>query len=487
MNDKTFSIGTVCQSSPTTIGDTTYFLIRLHDSADRLLGVIGDKAGFQDPAHKENSAVFYPLTAHNAAELRRRIDRLNPVPLGKRASFGFGDRLGVATPGHIEAMRTSGAVDRVAPIFAQQSVRENTRTGRTPQQVMDDAMWGIFQEGWTGIWGADADHVKEIADLRPFVEAGYTFYTIDPSDHVDNEADSDGVDTLKEKVMALPWEALDSSTTDMESRYCLKPVKLDGLTLEFDEEILLRALTKYGRALAHTIAVAQALNSLMEGRAFDLEMSVDETDTPTSSHEHYFIANELARCEVPVVSVAPRFVGKFQKGVDYIGDVGEFEREFEKHVAIMQHFGTYKISIHTGSDKFSIYPIIARYTQGQAHVKTAGTSYLEVLRVMSHVDPALFRRVLDLGHERFETDRKSYFVDCQPAKVPAGDQLADADLPGLLDQFDSRQLLHVTFGSVLDVFGEQIFAMLADHADEYRVALADHFRRHISPFLWRHD
>jgi hypothetical protein len=482
MHGKTFSIGTVYQSSLTTVGDATFFLIRLHDGG-RLLGVIGDGTGFQEPAAEEDNVVFYPLIPHHAAELRRRIDRLNPVPLGTRTSFGFGDRLGVATPGHIEAMRTGGAVDRVAPIFAQQSVRENTRTGRTPQQVMDAATWGIFQEGWTQPWGADADHVKEIADLKPFVEAGYTFYTIDPSDHVDNEADSDGVDTLKEKVMALPWEALDSSTTDMESRYCLKPVKLDGLILSFDEEILLRALAKYGHALAHTIVIAQELASLMQGRPFDLEMSVDETDTPTSIHEHYFIANELARCAVPVVSVAPRFVGKFQKGVDYIGDVDEFEREFEKHVTIMRHFGTYKISIHTGSDKFSIYPIIARYTQGQAHVKTAGTSYLEVLRVMSRVDPDLFRRVLDLGHERFETDRKSYFVDCQPAKVPTGDQLPDVDLPGLLDQFDSRQLLHVTFGSVLDVFGEPIFAMLADHAGEYQAALAAHFRRHISPFL----
>ncbi|MBN1119533.1 MAG: hypothetical protein JXJ17_00520 [Anaerolineae bacterium] len=483
MDEKTFSIGTIYQPSLTTVGNVTYFLIRLHNGGDRLLGVVGGDAGFQEPAHKEDDAAFYPLTAHNAAELRRRIDRLNPVPLGIQTSFGFGDRLGVATPGHIEAMRASGAVDKVAPIFAQQSVRENTRTGRTPQQVMDAATWGIFQEGWTGIWGADADHVKEISDLKPFVEAGYTFYTIDPSEYVDNDADSDDVDTLKEKVMALPWEALDSSYADMESRYCLKPVKLDGLALEFDEEILLRALAKYGRALAHTVAVAQELASLMQGGTFDLEMSVDETDTPTSIHEHYFIANELARCAVPVVSVAPRFVGKFQKGVDYIGDVDEFEREFEKHVAIMLHFGTYKISIHTGSDKFSIYPVIARYTQGQAHVKTAGTSYLEVLRVMSRVDPALFRQVLDLGHERFETDRKSYFVDCQPSKVPAGDQLPAADLPGLLDQFDSRQLLHVTFGSVLDVFGEQIFAMLADHADEYRAALAAHFRRHIEPFL----
>ena len=100
-------------------------------------------------------------------------------------------------------MRSTGAAATIGPIFAQQSVRENTRTGRTPQQVLDDAIWGIFQEGWRAPWGADADHVKEIADLAPFVAAGYTFYTIDPSDYVDNAAQTDAPETLREKVARL--------------------------------------------------------------------------------------------------------------------------------------------------------------------------------------------------------------------------------------------------------------------------------------------
>src|SRR5690606_31863501 len=100
------------------------------------------------------------------------------------------------------------------------------------------------------------------------------------------------------------------------------------------------------------------------GQAYDLEMSVDETDTPSSAHEHYFIANELMRRVIPVVSLAPRFVGKFQKGVDYMGDIARFEAELARHVAILQHFNCYKLSIHTGSDKFSIYGIINEQAQG---------------------------------------------------------------------------------------------------------------------------
>ena len=95
---------------------------------------------------------------------------------------------------------------------------------------------------------------------------------------------------------------------------------------------------KYGRAIGHTAVIAQSLNEQMAGRGYDLEMSVDETDTPTSIHEHYFIANELIRRDIPVVSLAPRFVGKFQKGVDYIGDIAQFEAELVQHVAILAPF-----------------------------------------------------------------------------------------------------------------------------------------------------
>ncbi len=254
------------------------------------------------------------------------------------------------------------------------------------------------------------------------------------------------------------------------------------LTLQFDEEVLLRALAKYGRALAHTLTLTAEIRRQLGGKLFDLEMSVDETDTPTAAEEHYFIARELLRRDVPVVSLAPRFVGKFQKGVDYMGDLAEFETELAKHAAIMHHFNAYKLSIHTGSDKFTIYGLINQYANGRVHVKTAGTSYLEALRVISRTDTALFRQILDLGHERFATDRKTYFIDCQPEKVPAASQLADADLPALLDDFDARQLLHVTFGSALDEYGAALKTDILSDEAAYEAVLVTHFGRHLRPF-----
>jgi len=115
--------------------------------------------------------------------------------LGLTRSFGFGDRLGLATSGHIAAVKGSG----LAPVFAQQSVRENARTGRSPQQVMDDAQRAVDEMEWDAPWGADADHLKTVDDLLPFSQAGYTFFTVDPGAYVDNKADTDSLATLKEK------------------------------------------------------------------------------------------------------------------------------------------------------------------------------------------------------------------------------------------------------------------------------------------------
>jgi hypothetical protein len=265
----------------------------------------------------------------------------------------------------------------------------------------------------------------------------------------------------------------------------------EGFKLAFSEEILLRAAAKYGQAIAHTVQMYRHLVSRMgdrppstsSGQGFELEVSVDETETPTSPHEHFFVASELKRLGVQWVSLAPRYIGRFEKGVDYIGDLAQFEAEFVKHVAIARHLGPYKLSLHSGSDKFSIYPIIARHAGDLVHLKTAGTSYLEALRAIASIDPPLFREVLAFAHERYREDKATYHVSADPAKVPAPDQLADSELAGVLDLFDGRQVAHVTFGSVLDQFGQRLKEMLAQHEEVHYAALETHFHKHLRPFM----
>jgi len=382
-------------------------------------------------------------------------------PLGLSPSFGFGDRLGLATPGHIEALRHS--TFDLRPVFAQQSVRENARTGRTPQQVMDDAQRAVEAARWDNPWGADADHLKTVDDLPPFVDAGYTFFTVDPGEHVDNSADADSVEMLKQKVAALNWDELSALYLNGDGGQAWG---------RFEAESLMRAAVKYGKAIQHAVAMFKRLSEMRDG--FDFEVSVDETDSPTTPLEHFFIANELTRLGVKFTSLAPRFIGRFEKGVDYIGDLNALDVELSKHAAVTARFGTYKLSLHSGSDKFSVYPLIVKHWGSRLHVKTAGTSYLEALRALAVTEPALFGKIWALGLERYDTDRATYHVSADAALVPSG-----LPLPALLDDFHAREILHVTFGSALSVFGTELKAGLVKHADVYNANLQKHFGRHL--------
>jgi hypothetical protein len=427
---------------------------------------------------------------HNAHGLRAHLPWLKPMPLGLRTSAGLGDRLGLATQGHVRAVRAAGG--DIAPIFAQQSIREMTRTGRSPQQVMDDATWGIFAEGWRDGMGADADHLKTPTDIDVCVAAGFTFFTIDPGEYVNNSAETMALADLRAAADRL-LSNLQYPISNLQS----KSFDVEGRSISFDEHTLLKAAVKYGRAVAHVAAMYRRLMQVTGGRNCELEVSVDETETPTSHAEHIYIASELRRLGVQWVSLAPRYIGRFEKGVDYIsptgemGDVTEFEADFAVHAAIARQFGPYKLSLHSGSDKFSIYPVAARQTRGLVHLKTAGTSYLEALHTIAALDPALFREIYVFARDRYEDDRASYHVSAQLARAPLPQDVRDAELQKLLDQFDAREILHVTFGSVLTEhtadgrwhFYERCMGLLRANPEAYAANLEAHFLRHLKPFV----
>jgi hypothetical protein len=418
--------------------------------------------------------------ARGADWLRRALPHLEARPLGLARSAGFGDRLGLATPGHVRSVRKF----RMAPIFAQQSVRENERTGRSPREVLDDAMWGVFEEGWTAGWGADADHLKSIAHVDRFAAAGYSFFTVDPGEHVDNAAGKAAPAALATSLQALPWADLETTRTDLERSLCSRPLELDTLEARFTPEEILRAAAKYGRAVAHTVALHRRLVQVMGDRGFEFEMSVDETDSPTTLAEHVYIASELRRLKVTWVSLAPRYTGTFEKGVDFIGDLAAFETSFAGHAAVARAYGPYKLSLHSGSDKFSVYPIAARLAGDLVHLKTAGTSYLEALRALAAIDPALFRAILAFAIERYPTDRASYHVSAETGRIPKVSAMPDSGLAGLLEDFHAREVLHVTFGSVINDprFRASLFDTLRRHAEAYTRTVEAHFDRHLRLF-----
>ena len=425
-----------------------------------------------------------PLDVANARALRFALPNLQPAPLGLVTSAGFGDRLGLATPGHVRALEKVNANHpgkTIAPIFAQQSVRELARTGRSAEQVLADATWGAFEGGWQGSVGADADHLKTPADIDRFAAAGYSFFTIDPGAFVDSTAgDLSGV-VLEHKAAMLPWPALESTLPDLLKNLAGKQFDLGDFWLTLEREQVLRAAVKYGAAVAHVSRLYRHLES--KGIPFELEVSVDETETPTTHAEHIYVASELRRLGVQWVSLAPRFVGRFEKGVDYIGDLDALAVDLAGHAAVAGALGPYKLSLHSGSDKFSVYGLACKAVGGMLHLKTAGTSLLEGLRTLAQVDPGLFRKMLALSIERYPIERASYHVSAELSKVPAPASLPDAALPGLLDQFDARQVLHVTFGSLLERYGSDLHRILSEHAEEYYQALEKHFVRHLEPLV----
>jgi hypothetical protein len=408
-----------------------------------------------------------------------------PVTLGLKKSFGYGDRLGLATPGHLAAHRKFN----FAPIFAQQSIREMDRTQRTPEEVMRAAQEALAAEKFNEPWGADADHLKTEADVQRTAAAGFCFFTIDPSAFVVNEADRTSEAELTAQIEALVKDGIFPSAA-WTSLYLEKKFDVASGGLSFTRETLFRAAVKYARAIAHVEKMSGYIRAASANKPFEIEVSVDETDSPTSIVEHLFFALELRRRKVPnVVSLAPRFIGEFEKGIDFKGDLKAFEKSLAQHVEVATAFGPYKISVHSGSDKFSVYPIVGRLCGDLLHVKTAGTSYLEALRAVCRKDKNLFAEIAAYCVGRFDTDRKSYHISTMTAQIAELAKVQAAEFEKhYLDEIPGRQLLHVTFGSVLtqgkrangQTFKEAILAILKGDPALYRELLDIHFTKHLS-------
>ncbi|MGF1669908.1 MAG: tagaturonate epimerase family protein [Balneolaceae bacterium] len=426
------------------------------------------------------------LNSKNAEALRSKFDFTKPVLVGKTNSYGFGDRIGNAGPAHLRAVRNTG----FKPVLAQQSIRELDRTNRTAQEVMDAATWAVFQEGYTDGFGADADHLKTTDDIDRMVDAGFTMFTIDPSDYVVNEALIMDLARLEKTYYKLPWDDLKSDPMELMDRYSGKTISLsNGTSLKPAEMDIYKGMVKYGNVINHTCKMTGYLKNSYPDHPAEFELSVDETDQPTTPFEHFLIASELNRLGVELVSLAPRFYGEFEKGIDFKGDLDEFKKEYEQHLAIAERFGGYKMSIHSGSDKFSVYKVIGSLKSGAVHVKTAGTSYLEALRTIAQAKPELFRDILAFSLKRFEEDRKTYHISADLKKIPVPASLRDEQLAYLLDDNHTRQVLHVAYGSVLsgsepqaESFKEELMETLNKNENLYENNLLIHFRKHLDPF-----
>ena len=416
------------------------------------------------------------LNHHNLSLLRGIFPHLNPSFCGLRASFGTGDRLGIATPAHLQAFKGKD----IFPILAQQSVREMSRTERNWQKVLDDAIWGCFETGYEGPFGADADHVKKIEDLKEAADCGYTMFTLDPSDFIRNDIESLDKQKLEQFYHQIP------NYQKLEKLYLNKNYKFNNQVLIFDKNSLKEIMLTYFEALNHVVKCYKFLKGYKKDK-FDLEISVDETPTVTSPLAHLFIVLELRRRGVDFQNIALHFLGDWQKGIEYIGDVKQFAREFSLHAILAKSIGGYKLSMHTGSDKFSVYPIFSQETDGLCHIKTAGTSWLEEVKVVAMKEPDLYREIHRFALENFEKDSATYNLTTNLSRIPDINTIPDGELINLFKKNDSRQLIHITYGSILSakdnkgkyIFKDKIYETLFQYEKDHYRELSNHIRKHL--------
>ncbi|AOV08601.1 tagaturonate epimerase family protein [Sporosarcina ureilytica] len=455
-------------------------LLMVKNSGEKFILATGEGAIFDEltGTDVDGKGKACPLTYENRLVLNKYFDYTVPQAFGTEiATIGLGDRLGLASPGHIETVREKN----IKPVLAQQSIRELTLTNRSMNDMLDAAAFAVFQEGYKGGYGADGDHIKEESDIQYALSLGASMITLDCSDHIDNTIEKASPEVLDEKFNALS-EVVKQRYME---QYLGKTFEVNGLTLTLDETELKKNVLLYDKAIDYTTHVYNEYIS-KENRAIDFEISIDETETVTSPISHFFVANELINRGVKVVSLAPRFCGEFQKGIDYIGDVEQFEVELREHALIAEHFG-YKLSIHSGSDKFMVFPIIAEYTKGVFHVKTAGTNWLEAIRVIAATNPDLYRRMHVFALENFEEALKYYHVTPDLNSFEKLENVEDAKLPEYMNNDAARQLFHVTYGLLLTAKGEndtflfrdEFFKTLDKYEEEYRDALVSHIGKHI--------
>ncbi len=201
--------------------------------------------------------------------------------------------------------------------------------------------------------------------------------------------------------------------------------------------------------------------------------------------------------------IAPRFPGYFEKAIDYyseikngkrIGDTSEFER-YLRQIADAGRKNNFRLCVHSGSDKFSIYPIMAKVLKNDFHLKTAGTYYLEDLKIVARHNLALFMDIFKFSFAQFEKDRATYELSADPDRIPDLAELNGGEIARLLQSGmgndDLRQVLHVTYGSVLTargsgqslLFADKMENILRGHAGEYESEMQAHLERHFMAFV----
>ncbi len=407
--------------------------------------------------------------------------------LGKY-SFGIGDRFAHQAEAQLKALKmTFEQGTEITPVW-NKSFREHQIIGSKSITTRKAADAAVKSLDWTGQYFLDADHIN-LSNVDFFLDT-CDFFTIDVADYIGKSCEISAIDSFckrNDKYVGI--------------------LNLPGLRdkLVITSESLMAAADKYLFAVQKAGRIYRHILHTKNSAEFIVEVSMDETDDAQAPEEIFLILAALAEEGIPVQTIAPKFTGRFNKGIDYVGDVDQFRREFEQDVAVLKlavhEFGLpaeLKLSVHSGSDKFSIYPIIKetirKYDAG-IHVKTAGTTWLEEVIGLAEAGGEgliMAKRIYRQSLKRYDELCSPYttVLDIAEDKLPSADTVNSWDgstFAASLRHVQSeslynlhfRQLFHVGYKVAAEMGSEYLSALKKYQAEIGKNVTENLFDRHI--------
>ena len=410
----------------------------------------------------------------------------------EKFSFGVGDRFAHQAKSQLAAFQKLAADGvKIAPVW-NKSNREHTFVGSEPQSVFDAGKAAVAALGWNDGWHVDADHIR-LETVDRFLPCS-DFFTLDVADSIGKPASAEDVKAFVDRhpeligTISIPSIATPFTTTRADIE---------------------RIVSKYLLAVQDAGKIYRHIAAKKGGDNFIAEVSMDETDAPQTPPELLVILAAIADEKIRAQTIAPKFTGRFNKGVDYVGDLVQFEKEFQDDLAVIAfaiaRYGlpaNLKLSVHSGSDKFSLYPIIRRTLPkfgAGLHIKTAGTTWLEELiglaeaggdglalgkeiyaYALAHVDElcAPYASVIDID--------KSKLPSAETVNAWTGAQLANAirHIPGHPElNIHMRQLLHVSFKLAAKAGTRYTDLLKANEAIVAKNVTENIYERHMRPLF----
>jgi len=404
-------------------------------------------------------------------------------PLAKY-TFGVGDRFAHQASAQLDAFRKARSLGwNILPVW-NKSNREHLTVASNPSSVLAAAQAAVDAAQWQHGFYIDADHIG-IATVEPFLDCS-DFFTLDVADSIGKPA---------------PTEAIERFVSTHQS--LIGRIELDGLSapIKIDERLLRSTSEKYLAAAIRAGETYRHIHAAKGTVPFVTEVSMDETDLPQTPPELLIIFAALASVGVPAQTIAPKFTGRFNKGVDYVGDVQQFEREFRDDIAVIDYavktFGLpleLKLSVHSGSDKFSIYPAIRsaiRDTGAGLHIKTAGTTWLEEVIGLAETGGdglTIAKDIYSSAYEKCDALCAPYasVIDIDPNRLPLPSDVNNWSSQQFVDSLrhvphcpdfnpDLRQLIHV---------GYKVAAQMGDRYTDGLVACKEAISRNVTDNLF---